>query len=409
MAWCRTILSGASHLSQPASVTSSAVASYTVRSYHRASAIRHQWSRSGTAFGNLPSVLPNKYQRYHPVQCYQQPKKFKNLELRTVEKCGDGSLLFRFAEPPPVTTAAPVGPTDPLVKREERYGPERTLETLPTADLTKLADSRPPMDRDLVVARTPTGEWPAKVTKLEVGGFMIPHPAKQATGGEDAWFIAANQLAMGVADGVGGWARHGIDAGLFSRSLMSLVRQRYEASGAASCSELIDILASAHAATGDPGSATVCLAALDKESVLHLLVLGDSGCLVLRDGEIVFKSAAQQKAFNFPYQIGNAGPSESPGDALLYELELQQGDVIVLATDGVLDNLFDEDVVKLLLETRRQKGSAQIAAQLIAVAAQAKARDKTYDSPFAINARKAGRLYVGGKMDDITALVAFTS
>ena len=32
--------------------------------------------------------------------------------------------------------------------------------------------------------------------------------------------------------------------------------------------------------------------------------------------------------------------------------------------------------------------------------------DKTYDSPFAVNARKAGRNHPGGKKDDITVIVA---
>jgi len=66
---------------------------------------------------------------------------------------------------------------------------------------------------------------------------MIPHPKKAKTGGEDAFFIAANKKAFGLADGVGslynlfvwvtpfvkvgGWAKMGIDAGVYARKLMS--------------------------------------------------------------------------------------------------------------------------------------------------------------------------------------------
>jgi hypothetical protein len=32
--------------------------------------------------------------------------------------------------------------------------------------------------------------------------------------------------------------------------------------------------------------------------------------------------------------------------------------------------------------------------------------DKTYDSPFAVNARKSNKHYLGGKKDDITVIVA---
>ena len=41
--------------------------------------------------------------------------------------------------------------------------------------------------------------------RLDSGVCGLPHPQKRATGGEDAWFIGNN--IVGVADGVGGWAR----------------------------------------------------------------------------------------------------------------------------------------------------------------------------------------------------------
>ena len=46
---------------------------------------------------------------------------------------------------------------------------------------------------------------------------MIPHPEKAARGGEDAYF--AQPFAIGVADGVGGWAMSGVDPSHFSRAL----------------------------------------------------------------------------------------------------------------------------------------------------------------------------------------------
>jgi len=48
---------------------------------------------------------------------------------------------------------------------------------------------------------------------LEAGAGMIPHPAKADRGGEDAFFICQRGYAMGVADGVGGWAEVGCRAG----------------------------------------------------------------------------------------------------------------------------------------------------------------------------------------------------
>ena len=43
----------------------------------------------------------------------------------------------------------------------------------------------------------------------------IPHSEKVEKGGEDAWLV--DEDFMVVADGVGGWADEGVDAGLYSR------------------------------------------------------------------------------------------------------------------------------------------------------------------------------------------------
>lgn len=45
------------------------------------------------------------------------------------------------------------------------------------------------------------------VTDLKMASavFVLPHPEKTARGGEDWYFIADNNRAIGIADGVGGW------------------------------------------------------------------------------------------------------------------------------------------------------------------------------------------------------------
>ena len=104
---------------------------------------------------------------------------------------------------------------------------------------------------------------------------MIPHPDKIDTGGEDAVF--ATPTAVGIADGVGGWAQHGVDAGELSRALMS-------ASGALACKapgelEPAVLLSQAWnqiAARRLVGSTTVVLAAVCGAE-LHTANLGDSG------------------------------------------------------------------------------------------------------------------------------------
>lgn len=48
-----------------------------------------------------------------------------------------------------------------------------------------------------------------KSLSLWSGACSLPHPDKVDTGGEDAYFISANESVLGVADGVGGWRESG--------------------------------------------------------------------------------------------------------------------------------------------------------------------------------------------------------
>ena len=45
-----------------------------------------------------------------------------------------------------------------------------------------------------------------------------PHPHKVWKGGEDALFVSKNIIL--IADGVGGWAKMGIDSGVYARKLV---------------------------------------------------------------------------------------------------------------------------------------------------------------------------------------------
>lgn len=65
--------------------------------------------------------------------------------------------------------------------------------------------------------------------RLVAGSAMMPRPDKVATGGEDAFFIAADGVSIGVADGVGGWGDVGVDPAQHSRLLMSQCRSYCEA------------------------------------------------------------------------------------------------------------------------------------------------------------------------------------
>ena len=154
-----------------------------------------------------------------------------------------------------------------------------------------------------------------------------------------------------------------------------------------------------------------------KESLIETLNLGDSGVLIVRPSKednklfnIMFRSKEQQYRFNHPYQCGtNYKP---PTNADVHAHIVEDNDVVILATDGVLDNLFNEDIMMCLnkaydkrMSDKATSSEAQASNCLARTAEQLSYR-KDYDSPFAKNAREAGRNHPGGKPDDITVIVA---
>jgi protein phosphatase PTC7 len=82
---------------------------------------------------------------------------------------------------------------------------------------------------------------------------------------------------------------------------------------------------------------------------------------------------------------------------------VREGDVVVLATDGVTDNLFDEE----LLTVVRFGGTAEEIAHRIAKFSSEKANSLSVNTPFAsaIKQLQLGQDFEGGKLDDITVCV----
>eukprot|EP00392_Amoebophrya_sp_AT5.2_P019554 g20444.t1 len=132
--------------------------------------------------------------------------------------------------------------------------------------------------------------------------FGLPHPDKADKGGEDALMLTSK--IIGVADGVGGWSRRGIDAGEYSRALLDHVEKISEKSN---LSQPTRILRKAYDKCRPIiGSATICLVTLQKDDSVIVTNVGDSGALIYRPSEnrILFKSEEQVHDFNFPKQLG---------------------------------------------------------------------------------------------------------
>lgn len=139
------------------------------------------------------------------------------------------------------------------------------------------------------------------------------------------------------------------------------------------------------------GSSTACILSLCKTTgTLRASNLGDSAFLLIRDNKCIYESPSQQHFWNCPYQLTvlpkerqqqqqphqqKSGESEGkdistqqettaaptagvkktkkyvqdlPKDAVQTTHQLQDGDVIVLATDGFWDNVFTKEAIELV-------------------------------------------------------------
>jgi len=237
-------------------------------------------------------------------------------------------------------------------------------------------------------------------THLNVGVSSVPHPAKVAKGGEDAYFLSGDMKAIGVADGVGGWADIGVDPAEYSRRLMEGGKISAEAS--TFNRDPLRIMQDAYKHSMEvQGSSTCCIITLEGLR-LNAANLGDSGFMVLRGTDIVYRTKEQQHSFNFPYQIGT-GSADKPEHSQRILVEVQQGDLIIVGTDGLWDNLFDEDIIEVVSQSYSDPASI---AQVIARQAHLIANNKDILSPFSKSARSNGYpLASGGKLDDITVVV----
>lgn len=243
--------------------------------------------------------------------------------------------------------------------------------------------------------------------KLNSGSFYLPHPAKAKTGGEDAHFICDPAQAIGVADGVGGWADLGIDAGEYARELMSNCMSAIQEEPKDSL-DLMRVLEKAYMRTKARGSSTACIIALTDEG-LYAVNLGDSGFILVRHGSTIFKSPVQQHGFNFPYQLEGSSAGDSPSLAQVFKVTVAPGDVVIAGTDGLFDNLYDTDITEVVVHAVETGLGPQMTAQKIAALAQQRAMDPTKPSPFSDAAKEAGFEYHGGKLDDITVVVSYVT
>ena len=238
---------------------------------------------------------------------------------------------------------------------------------------------------------------------LASGAAMLPHPSKVHTGGEDAYFIACGGW-FGVADGVGQWSFEGINAGLYARELMDSSKKIVTENQGAPGMRTEEVLAMATVEARSPGSSTILVAHFDGQ-VLHVSNIGDSGLLVIRNGQVYTQTKPMTYGFNFPLQIENGvDPSRLVQN---YAIDLQEGDTIITASDGLFDNVYDHEAAAIVSKSLEADRKPTEIAELLAARAKEVGRSGSGRSPFSDAALAEGYLgYSGGKLDDVTVVVS---
>ncbi|KAL7072129.1 hypothetical protein ACQ4LE_008754 [Meloidogyne hapla] len=256
--------------------------------------------------------------------------------------------------------------------------------------------------------------------------------------GDDACFIAnhENTYVAGIADGVGGWRRHGVDPSQFSSQLMSNCAGIVK-SGDFECTRPDLIIERAYNklkmlnSQSPIGSSTACVLTITKKR-LYSANLGDSGYLICRGGKVIFRSPEQTHYFNAPYQLTILPEQmlkekktfllDKPECSELREHELQSGDLILMATDGLWDNCHIGTIARLLYgdedennikdteegkeeSPKMSQASLQARCNSLALIARHLSADENYISPFTQRALKHGIKAPGGKPDDVTIIL----
>ena len=143
--------------------------------------------------------------------------------------------------------------------------------------------------------------------------------------------------------------------------------------------------------SGDVDS--LCVARLVDDQFLELTVEGTCGFSLHR--------------FNTASSVDQVLWSQEPGTQLV---RVEEGDLLVLFTDGLSSNLaLTDPAISLCFESRLQSTGRLSSVAAVANCLALKARDKvltSQDTPYAESLRAQGIGYFGGKPDDISVTVA---
>lgn len=258
-------------------------------------------------------------------------------------------------------------------------------------------------DKPLDVADKVFTSGNTKTLEVDAASFVLPHPAKVSWGGEDAVFVKGR--SFGVFDGVSGADKlDGIP--LFSCTLSDEMKRMMKEDGATT-KEMINCLADAaeFANRAATGASTALVASIGQDDFLRVLNLGDCACHVIRNGKVVAKSKEIVHYFDCPYQLSEDSPDRAQ-DGTKLNYEVLAGDVIVMGSDGVFDNLSQELICETIAASPPKAG---VMAKRIVDVSRKVSLDEDAPTPYAKLAKRNGfedfQTGRGGKVDDVSCVV----
>jgi protein phosphatase PTC7 len=99
--------------------------------------------------------------------------------------------------------------------------------------------------------------------------------------------------------------------------------------------------------------------------------LGDSGYMLIRNKQVIFKSSAQSHRYNAPYQLGCTPPEllehdlyrDRPEDSVCQTHRIKSGDFLIVSSDGLFDNLYEDEIAMIItnhIQSRQEQDSSAV-------------------------------------------------
>lgn len=274
--------------------------------------------------------------------------------------------------------------------------------------------------------------------------------------GEDSYFALKHKhsphgysLFIGVADGVGSISNpiNAENSARFAQTLMQSSLDFINKNETNIETENISYEIASHSAnivTNElqiEGASTLCTLAIivndetningnaingkmTERKTLYGWNLGDSGFCIFRRNpqlmyDLIYSTHPQIQGIGIPYQLGTFQTANSINDGYGIKYELQSTDIIIVASDGIWDNLYEEQISDIIANSMKYYDMNTIdihtsiarnghLTQSLIKEALVQSRDQKIATPWSeMMTEEMDMIYNGGKPDDMTCIVCY--